>query len=127
MKKPTAKVIAWYKHFKQNQPIPIYGRLGYGKHRKYIYVYENQKEPLFKFEEGKDYIMIDKYASTSYGTSRKKITISLYIEQYEFDTKQILEMILKGKLNNIYSLDTSSREEIIKKLTKEAVVRKLTK
>lgn len=127
MKKSTAKVVAWYKHHKQSKPIPIYGRLGFGKHKRYAYVYENPKDILFKFKEGEDNIVIDRYVSTSYGMSKKKTTIPLYIEQYEYDTKQILEMILKGKFYEIYSLDASSRKEIVKMLIKEAVVRRLTK
>ena len=126
MSKSKISVIAWYKHNQNSQPTPIYARLGYGKHKEYIYVYENAQENLFKFKEDTDCIEIDRYVNTRYGRSRKKTTIELYIEQYECDTKQILEMILKAR-SSIYSIDAMSREEIIKKLTKEAVVRRLTK
>ena len=127
MNKTKAKIIGWFKPIINSKPMPIYARLGYGKHKEYIYVYEKVGDILFKFKGDTACIEIDRYIDFKYNSTKKKTTIKLYIEKYECDTTQILDMILKGVRGNIYSIDALSREEIAKTLTKDAVVRRMTK
>lgn len=122
MNKP--KVIASYKRSRDTEPVPIYGRRGYGKNVEWMYIYDKQGS-LFKFKERDNCIGIDIRAH--YRGIGKKCTVMLYFEPNGNDAKQILEMILKGRGYGLYSVKESSRKDIANRLVKEAVVRRLTK